>query len=121
MIYLTIYSLLWLTVRCLFVNLSFNTFYSLGLIYALLLALVLGSTDGTTVEPSIAHSVFLPPEFDPFVDSYMDAVTRMSSAELMRLPKLSDMEFLDQLTRGIDSIPGKKKETVRSISRENCM
>jgi hypothetical protein len=64
-------------------------------------------TDGTRIEPSIAHSVFLSGEFDPFCDKYVDTITRMSASELIRLPKLSDAEFLNQLARGIDTIPGK--------------
>ena len=76
--------------------------------HILLLATTVSLTDGAIVEPSIAHSVFLSSEFDPFCDSYVKAITRMSVNELMQLPKLSDNEFLNQLARGVNSIPGKK-------------
>jgi hypothetical protein len=65
-------------------------------------------TDGITTEPSIARSVFLPREFDPFCDKYLETVTRMSVKELLRLPKLSDAEVLDQLAQGIYTISSKK-------------
>jgi len=64
-------------------------------------------THGELVEPSIAHTVFLPRAFDPFCDAYVETITRMSSDELINLPKLNDIEFLDQLTRGVDTIPGR--------------
>jgi hypothetical protein len=66
-------------------------------------------THGMIVEPSIAHSVFLPREFDPFCDTYVETITRMSRNELMNIPQLSDIEFLDQVTRGVDSVLGKEK------------
>ncbi|CAM4950534.1 unnamed protein product [Rotaria socialis] len=45
------------------------------------------------------------PETDPYVDSYMTTIASMSTREMMNLPKLSDSEFLDQLTRRYDAIP----------------
>ncbi|CAF4919220.1 unnamed protein product, partial [Rotaria magnacalcarata] len=45
------------------------------------------------------------PETDPYVDSYMTTIASMSTKEMMNLPKLSDADFLDQLTRGNDTIP----------------
>ena len=66
-------------------------------------------TDGKSTEPSIAHSVFLPREFDPFRNTYVETVGRMNMNELMRLPKLNDTEFLNQLTQGSNSRGGKKK------------
>jgi hypothetical protein len=77
------------------------------MMFVLTLALVTSSTHGTMAEPSIAHTVFLPREFDPFCDTYVETVTRMSSDELMYLPQLNDTEFLDQLFRGVDTIPGR--------------
>ncbi|CAF4292482.1 unnamed protein product, partial [Adineta steineri] len=74
-------------------------------ICVLLLALALSLTNGATQEPSIAHTVFLPREFDPFCDNYLETVTRMNTSELMNLPKLNDAEFLDQLARDIDTLP----------------
>jgi hypothetical protein len=53
--------------------------------------------------------VFLPREFDPFCDTYVETITRMSRNELMNIPQLSDIEFLDQVTRGVDSVLGKEK------------
>jgi len=73
----------------------------------LLLALFINLIDGTTAEPSIAHSVFLLREFDPFSDIYLETVTRMNASELMHLPKLSDTQFLNALNRGIDILPNK--------------
>ena len=73
----------------------------------LMSALVMSLTHGTVMEPSIAHTVFLPRAFDPFCDTYVEIVTRMSADELIHLPKLNDTEFLDQLARGVDTIPGK--------------
>ncbi|CAF1508175.1 unnamed protein product, partial [Adineta steineri] len=67
--------------------------------------LALSLTNGATQEPSIAHTVFLPREFDPFCDNYLETVTHMNTNELMSLPKLNDAEFIDQLARGIDTLP----------------
>ena len=75
--------------------------------FVLLSTLMISLVHGTVMEPSIAHTVFLPREFDPFCDSYTETITRMTADELMNLPKLSNIEFLDQLTRGVDTIPGK--------------
>lgn len=72
----------------------------------LLSSLILSLTNATISEPSIAHTVFLPQVFDPFRDTYLETVTRMSINELMQLPKLNDTEFLDELMRGMDSLPG---------------
>jgi hypothetical protein len=69
-------------------------------------------THGTIVEPSIAHSVFLPREFDPFCDTYVEKITRMSANGLLNIPQLSDIEFLDQVTRGVDSVLGKEKFSI---------
>ena len=99
---------LWLLVSVLPLTPVSHLLYLLGLVYALLLALVASLTDGTMGELSIAHSVFLPREFDPFCDTYLETVTRLRTDELMHLPKLNDGEFIDQLVRGVDTIPGKK-------------
>ncbi|CAF3966152.1 unnamed protein product, partial [Rotaria sp. Silwood1] len=79
-----------------------------GSIYALILALVMSSISEITAKPSNPRFIFMSPESDPFVDSYMKTISRMSTKEIMNLPKLSDVEFLDQLERGYDFIPGKK-------------
>ena len=69
-------------------------------------------THGMTTELSIAHSVFLPRAFDPFCDTYVETITRMSANELLNVPQLNDTEFFDQLTRGIDSVVGKKNFSI---------
>ncbi|CAF5045436.1 unnamed protein product, partial [Rotaria sp. Silwood1] len=74
-------------------------------IYALILALVMSSISEITAKPSNPRFIFMSPESDPFVDSYMKTISRMSTKEIMNLPKLSDVEFLDQLERGYDFIP----------------
>ncbi|CAF0794059.1 unnamed protein product [Rotaria sp. Silwood1] len=76
-----------------------------GSIYALILALVMSSISEITAKPSNPRFIFMSPESDPFVDSYMKTISRMSTKEIMNLPKLSDVEFLDQLERGYDFIP----------------
>ncbi|UJR23288.1 hypothetical protein I4U23_026304 [Adineta vaga] len=66
--------------------------------------------------PSIAYSVFLNRDLDPYCDSYMESVLRMPMAEILDLPKIDDASFFFNTTRGIEMLPAHR--TVKSLFDE---
>ncbi len=62
---------------------------------------------------SIAHTLFVDPSEDPFLDPYIETVSRMSTKEIMAIPKMNDNEFLQYLLNDDDNatLRGKFTET----------
>ncbi len=56
---------------------------------------------------SIGHTVFLKVTKDPFMDPYIEAISRMDHAALMNIPQLDDEQFLLELAQDTDTISSK--------------
>jgi len=60
---------------------------------------------------SIAHTLFFDPSEDPFLDPYIETVSRMNTKEIMAIPKMDDNEFLQYLLDDDATLRGKSTET----------
>lgn len=46
---------------------------------------------------STIHTVFVVPSEDPFLDPYIEQVSRMTTKDIMAIPKMNDHQFLQYL------------------------
>lgn len=52
----------------------------------------------TSASPrSAAHTLFIDPSEDPFLDSYIETISHMNTKDIMAIPKMNDNEFLRYL------------------------
>jgi hypothetical protein len=65
------------------------------------------ATDDIDNLPSIAYSVFLDRNVDPYYDSYTDRVLHMPMSEVLHLPQVDDPAFFFDMARGIEALPRK--------------
>jgi len=62
----------------------------------------------TSASPrSAAHSLFVDPSEDPFLDPYIETITHTSIKIIMAMPKMNDQAFLQYLLKdGNDAVRG---------------
>jgi len=68
---------------------------------------VMGLLMMTSASPqSTAHSLFVDPSEDPFLDPYIETITHMSTKAIMAIPKMDDRAFLRYLAANNDATRG---------------
>ena len=56
---------------------------------------------------SILHNLFMDPSEDPFLDPYIETIIHMRIRDIMALPKMNDLAFLQYVESKNDATRGK--------------